>query len=241
MRPHDAERGTCTVPRLVDGLGALVGGWGSASTARLSQHPDTFVPMVGHFCPIPGGVTLVGHFGCHTRLAHHRGAFSGDPHHHGAFFRPFKGFTVPPWCAETDIAPPWRVTPGLAHLPLRLLLTLCGQAMPERALAWVLGASDQETHARRPFGMGFGHQMPANPCHRDLWHGRATLVRRSRQSMGTVLPDDPSTVGARGSDGASPLLLAGGTRGAPTLMGGSGRPMARLTDAVTCGACGPTA
>ena len=43
------------MPRLGDGLGALVGGWGFASTVRLSQHPDTFVPMVGHFCPIITG------------------------------------------------------------------------------------------------------------------------------------------------------------------------------------------
>ena len=225
------------------------GGWlrGPRRGLRLGEYREA-VPTPGHFCP--NGRALLSHprrchFGRALWVSHEVGAppwrlFRRSPPP-WRVFRPFKGFTVPPWCAETDIAPPWRVTPGLAHLPLRLLLTLCGQAMPERALAWVLGASGQETHARRPFGMGFGHQMPANPCHRDLWHGRATLVRRSRQSMGTVLPDDPSTVGARGSDGASPLLLAGGTRGAPTLMGGSGRPMARLTDAVTCGACGPTA
>ncbi len=47
------------MPRLGDGLGALVEGRGFASTVklsqRLSQHPDTFVPMVGHFCPIITG------------------------------------------------------------------------------------------------------------------------------------------------------------------------------------------
>ena len=240
------------MPRLGDGLGALVGGWGFASTVRLAP---TAVPTPGHFCP--NGRALLSH---HHRLNRRRFTRALLVSRPGAATG-----AAPPWRLFRGATPPWRAFSAFQGVYRATVVrrdrhraTVVHDTGPGPSATSSVTYLMQPGHAGAGFGMGLGrvgpgnpcqtalrygfcHQMPANPCHRGLWHGRATLVRRFRQSVGTVLPDGSSTLGARRTDGTSPLLLTGGTRGAPTLMGGSGRPMARLADSVTCGACERTA